>query len=345
MWNDTPARTARLLLTGCLVVGAEFAMFHGKPHSDDGDNGDAIQQPYDSLQQRWDFARFNTRQTVEHLSLPTRSHKELVAQTDNPEVGLRTQPKLPDFITFAQTEEATPDLSTTPDDARNFPSAGETKQPASKTLPGTPVVFELLDEDLADALLEPIDVASMLPEGIQLSWEDTMRSDDLEVVVAPREDASRQSVKTDLREVDVAQLTPVSDRSAYIEQLAEPLDQSTVRSTLAAQVDAMQVALPPPPQFTAAEQALLLAEAPTEMTVRLGDEAVGKVNFRVSETRAIEVQLSGLIDLVADHLAPEEYSRLRSSTAAEGFVSLDRIRAIGLFVHYNPAYDELEFSA
>ena len=321
-------------------------MLHGKPRSDGGDSANAIQQPYESLQQRWDFAHSNAGLTGAHPSLPAKSHNELVAQTDNPDFRIHAQPKLPDPASLAATEQVKPALPATPGGAHHPAPARDAAKIALKPSLTPPVVLELLDEDLADALHEPIDVASMLPESIQLAWDSTTRSDDREVVVvAPREDASRENVRTDLREVDVVQLTSVSDRSAYIDQLTQPLGKSSARPTLAAQVDAMQVTLPPPPRFTEAEQALLLAEAPTEMTVRLGDEAVGKVNFRVSETRAIEVQLSGLIALVADHLAPEEYSRLQSSTAADTFVSLDRIRAVGLLVHYNPAYDELELSA
>ena len=114
---------------------------------------------------------------------------------------------------------------------------------------------------------------------------------------------------------------------------------------LAAKIDAMQVTLPAPPRLSDRERATLLAEAPAEMTVRVGDEAVGAVAFRMSDARTIDVQLSGLLDIVADRMAPEDYGRLRTSDAAGEFVPLDALRAIGISVRYDAVYDELDLSA
>ena len=65
----------------------------------------------------------------------------------------------------------------------------------------------------------------------------------------------------------------------------------------------------------------------------------------MSDARTIDVQLSGLLDIVADRMAPEDYGRLRTSDAAGEFVPLDALRAIGISVRYDAVYDELDLSA
>lgn len=144
------------------------------------------------------------------------------------------------------------------------------------------------------------------------------------------------------RKVDIEQVAESVERSPHLAQLHGLGWRDGGNTTLAAKVDAMQV-----PAFVLADQELaaLRTEAPVEMTVRLGGEAVGKVAFRMAETRTIEIQLSGLLDLVADRLAPDEFVRLRASAAAESFVSMHQLRAIGLSLRYDPVYDELLISA
>ena len=159
---------------------------------------------------------------------------------------------------------------------------------------------------------------------------------------APRREPAALSP---LRRVDIAQLTDRASQPLHVPQLREPGLVAGAAATLVAKVDAMQVPLPAPPQLAREERAALLAEAPSEMTVRAGADAVGKVAFRMSETGTIDVQLSGLLDLVADRMTPEEYTRLRGAAAAGTYVPLDRLRAIGLSVRYDPVYDELDLSA
>lgn len=147
------------------------------------------------------------------------------------------------------------------------------------------------------------------------------------------------------RKVDIAQVAEPMARSLHVPQLREPGLVAGAAATLAAKVDAMQVRLPAPPQLTGEERAVLLAEAPSEMTVRVGSDAIGTVAFRMGETGTIDVQLSGLLEIVASRMAPAEYTRLRGSVAADSYVSLDQLRAIGLTVRYDAVYDELDVSA
>src|SRR5690606_6193564 len=144
------------------------------------------------------------------------------------------------------------------------------------------------------------------------------------------------------RRVDVAQ---VHERASeiHVPQLHEP-GLVPGGPSLADKTAAMQVVLPPPARPTEQELAMLQADAPSELTVRLGSEAVGKVSFRISEARSIDVQLSGLLDVLADRFASEDFARLRSATAADHYVPLDSLRAIGLTLRYDPVYDELRVS-
>lgn len=147
-----------------------------------------------------------------------------------------------------------------------------------------------------------------------------------------------------LRRVDIAQIDTGSSPGVRVPQLHEP-GLVPGGPNLADKTAAMQVALPPPARLSEQELALLQADAPATMIVRLGEEAVGQVAFRISESRSIDVQLSGLLDVLADRFAPEDFARLRNASAADSFVPLDSLRAIGLSLRYDPVYDELRVSA
>jgi len=114
---------------------------------------------------------------------------------------------------------------------------------------------------------------------------------------------------------------------------------------LADKTAAMQVTLPPPARLSQQELALLQTDAPSKMTVRLGEQAVGQVAFRMSENRTIDVQLSGILDVLSDRFAPEDFARLRGAEAADSYVPLDTLRSVGLGLRYDPVYDELRVSA
>jgi hypothetical protein len=133
-----------------------------------------------------------------------------------------------------------------------------------------------------------------------------------------------------LRPVDIEQIAEV----------AEP-DIASDDATFAEKAQIAQLSLP---RAVEQELALLQDDAPAEIAVRLGDRTLGKVAVRVSQINTVDVQLSGLLDLVADRFAPEEFARLRGSAAANGYVSLDQLRAVGLGLRYDPAYDELVVS-
>jgi hypothetical protein len=106
----------------------------------------------------------------------------------------------------------------------------------------------------------------------------------------------------------------------------------------------MQVTPLPPVRLRDSDRAALLAEAPTRMTVRIGGSALGKVDFRMSDARTIDVSLGNLLDLLGGHYDAAEFARLRTSAAADAYVSFDQLRALGLNVRYDPVYDELRIS-
>lgn len=136
----------------------------------------------------------------------------------------------------------------------------------------------------------------------------------------------------------VAALRPVD-----IEQIAVP-GTSLYAPDESAMARKAQIAQLSVPYAVERELALLQEDAPAEVALRLGDRTLGKVAVRVSQINTIDVQLSGLLDLVADRFAPEEFARLRGSAAAESYVPLDQLRAVGLGLRYDPAYDELVVS-
>lgn len=148
-----------------------------------------------------------------------------------------------------------------------------------------------------------------------------------------------------LRPVDIAQISNSDGRSLRVPQLREPGLAAGGEPSLATKIAAMQVSLPPPVRLREADRAALLAEAPTRMTVRLGTTALGKVDFRMTDARAIDVQLGSLLDVLAGQFDSAEFARLRASAAADAYVSFDQLRALGLTVRYDPVYDELRVSA
>lgn len=135
----------------------------------------------------------------------------------------------------------------------------------------------------------------------------------------------------------------VALRPVDIEQIAQPEVAGTMLDDPAF-TEKAQIAQLSVPRAVERELALLQEDAPAEVAVRLGDRTLGKVAVRVSQINTIDVQLAGLLELVADRFEPEEFARLRGSAAADSYVPLDRLRAVGLGVRYDPAYDELVVS-
>jgi hypothetical protein len=146
------------------------------------------------------------------------------------------------------------------------------------------------------------------------------------------------------RPVDVAQISDSEVRSLNVPQLREPGLAEITAPELSARIAAMQVTPLPPVRLRDSDRAALLAEAPTRMTVRIGGTALGKVDFRMSDTRTIDVRLGNLLDVLAGHYDAAEFARLRGSAAADAFVSFDQLRALGLNLRYDPVYDELRIN-
>jgi hypothetical protein len=146
------------------------------------------------------------------------------------------------------------------------------------------------------------------------------------------------------RPVDIAQISESDVPSLRVPQLHEPGLAVGGEPTLGARIAAMQVTPLPPVRYPESERAVLLAEAPTQMIVRIGGAQVGKVDFQVTDGRTIGVKLGGLLDLLAGHYDAGEFARLRNSTAADAYVSFDKLRAMGLNVRYDPFYDEVRIA-
>jgi hypothetical protein len=156
--------------------------------------------------------------------------------------------------------------------------------------------------------------------------------------------ASSSAARETLREVDIAQISQSDVPSLRVTQLNEPGLAVGAEPNLAAKIAAMQVTPLPPVRYPQSERAVLLAEAPTQMMVRIGGAEVGKVEFRMTDARTIDVKLAGLLDLLATHYDASEFTRLRNSAAADAYVSFDKLRAMGLNVRYDPVYDEVRIA-
>jgi hypothetical protein len=145
------------------------------------------------------------------------------------------------------------------------------------------------------------------------------------------------------RAVDIAQISDNDVPPLHVPQLLEP-GAGYGNLSLSAKVAAMQVMPPPPVRIPDTERAALLAEAPTQMMVRIEGTALGKVDFQVAQDRTIAVNLGELLDLLATHYDAAEFARLRNSAAADAYVSFDKLRSIGLTARYDPVYDEVRIA-
>lgn len=146
------------------------------------------------------------------------------------------------------------------------------------------------------------------------------------------------------RPVDIAQISDSDVHSLNIPDLHEPGLAAGGGPELSAKIAAMQVTPLPPVRLRDSDRAVLLAEAPTQMTVRIGATALGQVDFHMTDARTIDVKLGNLLDLLSGQYDAAEFARLRASAAADAFVSFDQLRALGLNVRYDPVYDEVRIN-
>ena len=206
------------------------------------------------------------------------------------------------------------------------PNAGEPVRKASSQNEGSAPVAAAAIPQLNVGPLDRPPVAVEIPD--PTPTEST-------VALAPIETTATPPASSE-RPVDIAQISDSEVRSLQ----ASPAPVAAT-STLSERIAAMQVTPLPPTRLRDADRAALLAEAPTRMTLRIGSTAVGQIDFRMGDTRTIDVKLSGLLDLLAGHYDSAEFARLRGSAAADAYVSFDQLRALGLRVRYDPAYDEV----
>lgn len=180
------------------------------------------------------------------------------------------------------------------------------------------------------------------PVGMNLAEPPTLSSTDVEL---PKMQASAITPPpAELRAVDVAQISDSEVNSLRVPQPDERGLAASGEQALSARIAAMQVTPLPPTRVGDSERLAMLVDAPTQMTLRIGRSALGKVDFRVTETHTIDVRVAGLLDLLASRYDADEFARLRSSAAADAYVSFDQLRALGLNVHYDAVYDELRIN-
>lgn len=159
---------------------------------------------------------------------------------------------------------------------------------------------------------------------------------------APRQVARTKAIEP--KAAYIEQLTTEEQHSLHVPQLHEPGTAVASAVSLADKVAAMQV-LPPPPKLSPDQRAALLAEAPEAMMLRIGGEAVGEVAIKMDQSRSFSVQLAGLLDVLGERFDAHEFERLRSSAAADAWIGVDELRAMGLGIAYDPVYDELKLTA
>jgi hypothetical protein len=186
-----------------------------------------------------------------------------------------------------------------------------------------------------------IDIAPSAPPPVAVELPDPASRLAVADSSAPLPADTGAPTATTLRPVDIEQVADSEVRSMRVPQLNEPSLAAGGEPALSIRIAAMQVTPLPPPRLRDSDRAALLAEAPTRLTLRVGASTLGKVDFRMSDAHTIDVKLSGLLDLLAGHYDAAEFARLRSSAAADAYVSVDQLRALGLTVRYDPAYDEL----
>jgi hypothetical protein len=99
------------------------------------------------------------------------------------------------------------------------------------------------------------------------------------------------------------------------------------------------------PQITDAGREAYIAQlgvdtSPTRMAVRMDGKVLGKVAFQVADGH-VSVRVGQVLDLFESGFDTARFAALRGSTAADQFVSLERIQRAGVPLHYDPVYDEL----
>ena len=155
------------------------------------------------------------------------------------------------------------------------------------------------------------------------------------VVTAPRTVAAAPP-----SDAYVDQIGRVAESTVHIAQLSQPVGRGGAQ--LAERTAAMQVL--PALNLTDGERSKYLALAPEQLTLRIGESAAGRVAVAMGDGSAMSVQLGGLLDALSDRLAPADFERLRSSSAADSFVTLDQLRAAGIALRYDAVYDELRLA-
>ncbi|WP_432768858.1 MAG: hypothetical protein HEQ22_16075 [Sphingopyxis sp.] len=144
--------------------------------------------------------------------------------------------------------------------------------------------------------------------------------------------------------VQIEQLAAADRASAYLPQLtATGRDRLASPHGLAFAADMSQ--LPAPAALSREQRATLLTEAPTQLSLVVDGRRLGDVAIRMVDTTTVEVQLAGLLDLLAPRFDAQEFAALRGAPAAGGYVSLAQLDAAGIDLDYDPVYDELTLSA
>lgn len=147
------------------------------------------------------------------------------------------------------------------------------------------------------------------------------------------------------RRVDMDQISaPRPKNRTSIAQLQDGMNRAGKHRSLAAAIDSMQVGRPALPNFPDIQRAEFLGDAPTVLTLRRDGVSIGQIAVRMDQANQFEVQLSGLLDLAANQLPQADFTRLKSSGAAQKYVPFDHLRDLGIELDYDPVYDEIRLN-
>jgi hypothetical protein len=80
------------------------------------------------------------------------------------------------------------------------------------------------------------------------------------------------------------------------------------------------------------------------LAFRSGQNVLGEVEYN-NAGGELSVHVGQVLDLFEDRMDPVRFAQLRSSPASHEFVSLERLRSLGVPIEYDAAYDELVLHA
>ena len=77
----------------------------------------------------------------------------------------------------------------------------------------------------------------------------------------------------------------------------------------------------------------------SQLLTRIGNKALGKIDFQQSST-GLEVRLGSLVELLGDRYEPQQVERIMASSAKDLYIPLAQLQAEGIPLSYDPVNDE-----